>query len=257
MKYLIVCGSDRSKHKVALSILKYFLNQHKKEKKDIFVCVLDKDKVICKLLTKKGVKFITKGIEKFLLNVEKDSFDWLLNIWGSIIYKKETLKKFKNNINLHPSYLPFAKGKDPYVWSIQSEYPLGVTIHEMNSQIDSGKYFIRKKILLDFPYNAGDVFDLSLKQCILEFKKNWLNILNKKIKKKKFLESKTKIYKRIDLINDNILNLDKKININLRKFFLKILSQDFNFNKLQIMYNKSIFDISLNIKKSKKKNWYK
>ena len=45
--------------------------------------------------------------------------------------------------------------------------------------------------------------------------------------------------------------------INLRKFLLKILSQDFNFNKLQIIYNKSIFNISLNIKKSKKKNWYK
>lgn len=54
MKYLIVCGGDRSKHKVALSILKYFINEQKNNIKNIFVCVVDAEKEICDFLKKKN-----------------------------------------------------------------------------------------------------------------------------------------------------------------------------------------------------------
>ena len=43
-------------------------------------------------------------------------------------------------MNLHPSYLPYNRGKDPYVWSILNEKPFGTTIHEMNEKIDDGNY---------------------------------------------------------------------------------------------------------------------
>ena len=39
MKYLILCAGDRSKYKVTLSILKYFINEHKSDKKIIFLYV--------------------------------------------------------------------------------------------------------------------------------------------------------------------------------------------------------------------------
>lgn len=257
MKYLIVCGGDRSKHKVALSILKYFINEQKNNIKNIFVCVVDAEKEICDFLKKKKIKFISKNIKNYLINLETYSFDWLLNIWSPLIYKNEILRKFKNNLNLHPSYLPYAKGKDPYVWSIQKQYPLGVTIHEMNSKIDSGKFFVRKKLSLDFPYKGGEVFDRSLKQCIVEFKKHWKNIRNHKISKKKLKRNKVKTFKRADLIFDNFIDLNKKNNSILRKFIYKVLSHDFDFNKLQLKIGKSIYNIRIDLKKSNKKNWYK
>ena len=153
--------------------------------------------------------------------------------------------------------MPYAKGKDPYVWSIQYDYPLGVTIHEMNSKIDSGKYFIKKRFSLKFPYNGGEVFDESLKQCILVFKKNWKNIKNYKIKKKKINKNKFKTFKRADLVFDNFVDLNKKKNLVLKRFIYKILSHDFDFNKLQIKINKSIYNAKLDLIKSKKKIWLK
>ena len=103
-------------------------------------------KNVTNFLKKKKIKFIKKDIKNFLNNMQVDSYDWLLNIWSPLIYKIKILKKIKKNLNLHPSYLPFAKGKDPYVWSVEKQFPIGVTIHEMNNKIDYGKVFVQKKI---------------------------------------------------------------------------------------------------------------
>tara|TARA_B100000989_G_C19488486_1_gene448626 strand:- start:596 stop:1369 length:774 start_codon:yes stop_codon:yes gene_type:complete len=257
MKYLILCAGDRSKYKVALSILKYFVNEHKSDKKNIFVCVVDADIDICNYLKIKNISFIVKNINTYLHNLKNNQFEWMLNIWSPMIYRNEILKKFKKNLNLHPSYLPYAKGKDPYVWAVEKQYPLGVTIHEMNNKIDSGKIYIQKKIKIDFPFTGGDVFNHSLKGCIELFKKNWNKIRKNKIKKKKMKKTKIKTFKRADLITNNFVDLDNKKNLIRRKFVYKLLSQDFKFNKLQLKINNSIYDTSISLKKTKKKKWTK
>ena len=63
---------------------------------------------------------------------------------------------------------------------------IGATIHKMDHTIDGGKYFIRKKIKLNFPYTAGEVFNKSLKLSKEIFIKNWRSIQNNKLKLKKF-----------------------------------------------------------------------
>ena len=257
MKYLIICGGDRSKFNVALSILKFFEKEHNKVLDNIFVCVVDADKDICNFLKKKKIKYISKNIKKFLYNLKPYTFEWLLNIWSPMIYKKTILKKFKNNLNLHPSYLPYAKGKDPYVWSVEKQYPIGVTIHEMNEKIDSGKIFVQKKILLNFPFTGGDVFNKCLKECINLFKNSWQKIRKNKIKKKRIKKNRLKTFKRADLINNNLLDLDKKKNSIIKKFLYKTLSQDFEFNKLQLKINNRIYDSSIFLKRANKKIWKK
>lgn len=254
MKILIVCAGDKLNNYVSLNILKYLIKNYSR-KNIISVCVVDGNKEIIKLLKLKKIFYIDKNIKTFLNNIERNEFQWLLNIWGPIIYKKKILKKFKNNLNLHPSFLPYAKGKDPYVWTIQKEFPLGITIHEMNSKVDNGEYFIRKKLKMKFPFTGGDVFNLTLKSCVKEFIKNWPNILKKKIRKKKYLLNKGKIFKRKDLIADNYIDLDNKSNITNKNFVLKILSQDFKFNKMQIKLNNKIFDTKLVLKQASRKKW--
>ena len=136
MKLLILCAGDRSNNKVSLTILKYIY----KKKDNITVCVIDNNKEILGFLKKNKIKF-KKNYKDFLkYNLKSNDFDWLLNIWSPLILKKEFLKKFRNNLNLHPSYLPYSKGKDPYVWTVQNEFPVGVTIHEMTEKLDSGRF---------------------------------------------------------------------------------------------------------------------
>jgi len=57
------------------------------------------------------------------------------------------------------------------------------------------------------------------------------------------------------LINRNLLDLDINKNLALRKFTYKVLSQDFEFNKLQLKINNNYFDVSLNLRKTKRKKW--
>ena len=92
----------------------------------------------------------------------------------------------------------------------------------MDEKIDNGKYFVRERFNFDFPYTAGDIFDISLKNIKSLFIKNWMRIRNGKIKLKKFPEKVYKTNKRVELVNKNFLNLDDKKNKKIKIFFYLI-----------------------------------
>ena len=188
-------------------------------------------------------------------NVPKNHFDWLLNIWGYKILKRTFLEKFKYNLNLHPSYLPFNRGRDPYYFSIINKTPIGICIHRMDKTIDGGKYFLRKKINMKFPFTAGEIFNISLKEIKILFIKNWKKIRNKKIKLKNFSENIKVINRRKKLVEKNFLDLDKKNNKKERNFLLNCLAQDFDFLKQQVKLNGKIYNCKIDIQKTKKKKW--
>lgn len=251
MKILIVCAGDRSKHYIALNIIKYL----KKINLDqIKVCVLDKNKKLVNFLKKNKIDYFYKN-NRFFSSVKRDEYDWLLNIWGHEIFKKDFLKKFKNNLNLHPSYLPFNKGRDPYYFSIINQTPIGVTIHEMDEKVDNGKYYVRKKIKFNFPYTAGEVFDNCLISIRDLFIKKWTKIRNKRIKLKKFNGKSIQPNKRIELIRNNFLNLEDKKNSVIRNFLLNCLAQDFDFLKQQVKIYNKIYNCKILLNEAKKKKW--
>ena len=136
MKILIICAADRSKHFIALNIIKY-LSKLKLDKLNVYV--LDRNKNIISFLKKNDINHI-KNNKNFFNFIKKNEYDWLLNIWGYKIFKKNFLSKFKQNLNLHPSFLPYNKGSDPYYFSLINQTPIGITIHEMDEKIDNGKY---------------------------------------------------------------------------------------------------------------------
>ena len=61
------------------------------------------------------------------------------------IIKEEVLKQY-NIINLHISYLPYNRGADPNFWSFLDDTPKGVTIHFMDSGIDTGDIIFQRKV---------------------------------------------------------------------------------------------------------------
>ena len=68
--------------------------------------------------------------------------------YNKIISKKILSKLPKPPINLHISYLPYNKGSHPNYWSFVENTPSGVSIHEVDEGIDTGKIIYRKKLLL-------------------------------------------------------------------------------------------------------------
>ena len=184
---------------------------------------------------------------------KKNQYEWLLNLWGHKILKKNFLKKFKKNLNLHPSYLPYNRGRDPYYFSIINNTPIGICIHEMDDTIDGGKYYIRKKFNLKFPLTAGQIFEKCLAEIKYLFLNNWMKIRNKKIGLKSFKKKIKKINKRKELEVQNFLNLDDIENYKNKTFVLNCLAQDFNFLKHQIKIYGKIYDVQLKLKLAKKK----
>ena len=251
MNILIICAGDRSNNKIALSCIK-FIKKIKKDK--ITLCVLDNDKEIIKFSNKEKIKLINKNFESFFMSIKKNQFDWLLNIWGYKILKKNFLLKFKNNLNLHPSYLPYNRGRDPYYFSIINNTPIGVCIHRMDETVDGGKYFLRKRIVINFPMTAGEIFDQSLYEIKKLFLKDWVDIRSKKIKLKNF-KLINKVNKRKEFVKKNFLILDDKKNKREKVFVLNCLAQDFSFLKQQIKLYGKIYDCKLILTQSSKKKW--
>jgi methionyl-tRNA formyltransferase len=62
-------------------------------------------------------------------------------------------------INLHPSFLPYNRGKSPNVWSIVEETPAGVTLHYMDEEFDMGEIIARREVESDFVDTGKDIHE--------------------------------------------------------------------------------------------------
>ena len=70
---------------------------------------------------------------------------------------KKLYQNIKKIINLHISYLPYNKGAHPNFWSFADNTPSGVTIHEVNENLDSGNIIFQKKIEFDILNNKKNL----------------------------------------------------------------------------------------------------
>ena len=74
-------------------------------------------------------------------------FDWIISYGYRYIISNYIIKKVRNPIiNLHISYLPHNRGAHPNYWSFKDNTPKGITIHFIDSGIDTGPILIQKKI---------------------------------------------------------------------------------------------------------------
>jgi len=66
------------------------------------------------------------------------------------IISTEVVREFKRPIvNLHISYLPWNRGADPNLWSFMEKTCSGVTIHEIDENIDTGPILAQKEVFQD------------------------------------------------------------------------------------------------------------
>ena len=91
MKILIICAADRSKHLISLNIIKHLLKL-KLDKLNVYV--LDRNKDIISFLKKNGINHI-RNSKNFFNSVKKNEYDWLLNIWGYKIFRKNFYQNLK------------------------------------------------------------------------------------------------------------------------------------------------------------------
>jgi len=135
---------------------------------------------------KKNNKVIVHGQKTLNRKIIKN-FDLIISFGYKKIIKPNILKVLKRPaINLHISYLPYNRGAHPNFWSFVDQTPKGVTIHEINDQIDSGKIILRKKIIFNLTEKTTfiDTYNILFNEIEKLFLKNSSNILLKKYKTK-------------------------------------------------------------------------
>ena len=82
--------------------------------------------------------------------VKNGNYDWLISYGYRNKISSKVLSLFdpSRRINLHISYLPWNKGADPNLWSWIDKTPKGVSIHQLDSGIDTGPICHRRHIAL-------------------------------------------------------------------------------------------------------------
>jgi methionyl-tRNA formyltransferase len=148
---------------------------------------------VCK---KKDIKyfFIEKNINQKQYLKKIKYFKPKIIISSNSLYFSENLLKINSIfINRHSSLLPKYKGLFPVMHAIINEEKfVGVTLHLMNKNYDSGKILLQKKILLNKDKNLTKVY-----QACFKVSEQLTTKIIKNIKNNKFNFKKNKQYKKI------------------------------------------------------------
>ncbi len=152
-----------------------------------FIVTSDKDdsefeKKIWKLCAQNKIECLRKrdvNSKEIIKMFSEKKIDLVFLAWWPTIIIKEAIESVKIGwLNMHPSLLPFNRGKHPYYWSIIEGTPFGVTIHFIDKFIDSGRIAFQKEIFVDVTDTGESLYKKSLKEIMNLFKDNVNNIFN-------------------------------------------------------------------------------
>ena len=178
----------------------------------------------------------------------KDDFDWLLNLWGGYLFSEKLISRAKRSLNIHPSYLPYGRGRDSVVWAIRYKQPAGVTLHQITENIDEGGIYFQEKVNYIFPISGERLYSRVIQTCLKVFNEKWPLIRSEQ--NFNFLDSSefiNKVYSRKDLLEDNLINLNK--DKYARELFLRIMAHDYGDDyNLKILNDNKLFSLRLDIK---------
>lgn len=96
--------------------------------------------------------------------------------WPHLLSNKAIAAARLGFLNLHPSLLPYNRGKNPNFWSIVEETPAGVTIHWLDDGVDSGAIAFQSGLETTWEDTGGSLYDKAQKAIVDLFVKHWPQI---------------------------------------------------------------------------------
>ena len=106
------------------------------------------------------------------INIKTDSsilvekYDLIISLHFRQILPRKLIKAVRC-VNVHPGFNPYNRGWYPHVFSIINGFPCGVTIHEMDTEIDNGPIIVQRKVEVEKWDTAADVYKKIMKQEII------------------------------------------------------------------------------------------
>lgn len=96
--------------------------------------------------------------------------------WALLLPEKIISIPPKGCINFHCSYLPYNKGKNPNVWPIIDQTPAGVTLHYIDTGIDSGDIITQQRVAVTSTDTAKTLYHKLERAFITLFTQTWPSI---------------------------------------------------------------------------------
>ena len=228
MKYCILT-SDQPRHEAFITTLSQIQAPEyivKEKKRAFHPEKLKKEKEFFSLPSSKSVKTFSVDsrqinsdyVESLLLD---NPVDFCL-VFGTSILKSNILKKVDTFINIHTGLTQYYRGVESCFWALHDKTPekIGVTIHNINLGIDTGKIYAQSRIKIV----PGDDLDaLFFKTCKAGFdvlKKNLLSLKDftgsgVKLKKGEL----GKLYNKRDINESFVKELNENYNSTILEYF--------------------------------------
>jgi len=113
--------------------------------------------------------------------------DMIISCYYRKIFPRELISIPKIGIvNIHPSLLPYYRGPVPTAWAIlNGENEFGVTIHMVDSGIDTGDILIQEKYLIDNEETGYELYMRAMEIGSKVFIENFDDLINNKIEPQK------------------------------------------------------------------------
>ncbi len=113
------------------------------------------------------------------LNEQNEDFFCLYDLFFSMHCKQIFPNELVLNhrcINIHPGYNPYNRGWYPHVFSIINKYPSGVTIHEMDLELDHGAVIFQQEVPIYECDTSLEVYS-RIQKCEVEMLREYLEKL--------------------------------------------------------------------------------
>lgn len=97
-----------------------------------------------------GDRVIVSSDKIDLAEIRSMEIDFIVSYGYRYIVQAPIIQAYEGRIvNMHISYLPYNRGSDPLIWACLDETPVGVSIHEMDEGLDTGKILTQCHVDVD------------------------------------------------------------------------------------------------------------
>jgi len=146
----------------------------------------------------------------FISHLESTTPDFILTIYWPWLLESNVIEKATNTVNFHPAPLPVNRGWYPHVHSIIDGSPLGVTLHQIDENADTGPIWAQKILELYPDEIASDVYKRLQDEMIKLFKDSWGAIKLGRINPVKQNKKDGNYHKKNEIDALDLIDMDKR-----------------------------------------------
>jgi methionyl-tRNA formyltransferase len=149
---LVLLADNAVGMKIARFLLEHYLE-------DLALVVTTQRNEIYRAAEEKGVSVCIFDSAEGILEKLPEGADLGVLAWWPKILKTPLLEAPKYGfVNTHPSLLPYNRGKHYNFWALVEQAPFGVTLHRVDSGVDSGDIVAQTEITYDWCDNGGTLY---------------------------------------------------------------------------------------------------